>query len=692
MRRVRRTLGGFGALAVAGAAITAPAPVVADPADWSAISDMRPGAGSAPQMSLMDDGSLIAAWGSQGEEPLTSGVSVARRSSAAAWSTPAFLRGSMNLSGPFMLASSDSGQRSVVVFTALDAPQVWVAASTDFGVTWSTPALINESLSFGSGDILGSPQVAVSPDGLDVAVTWSYTDDGGSAVFYAGSDDGGTTWSEVREIASGTGEEPVGLPSVDVTSAGAVVMGWLVQESSHPVMKTRMAASTTTATWSAPVLAVDVTAPDTLLWGSTRFSPDGSHAVIVYGTRGAGRDIGVRVGTVSGTSITWSPHRSATGGVEDVSFPEPALDISDDATFELGNVHTSADASRVVVTFEVMAHGQGSASRAGVVISLDSGATWGAPVWLSSGRSFVDTVRSAASANGQRIDVLFTSEVFDPITCEEGQEECVPGDGPPNGASVAEEGTWIASSIDGGATWGSATRISTELLHGAAISMSSSGTRAAVTWSGSGYALRWVVRGINLTPTTPPSAPRDVSITRKAGELQVSWQAPTSPGSSAVIRYRATASPGGRTCLATPPSRTCTIAQLQPGTTYTVSVSARNATHDGWSASGRSAQVTVGGEPSKVRQIKVTPAGRGKVTLSWTAPSSTGGIPLTGYRLSYRAAGDSTPIVRDGLPVSPRSLSISGLAAGRKYTFTVVARNSVTGSQPAASEPYKVPK
>ena len=77
---------------------------------------------------------------------------------------------------------------------------------------------------------------------------------------------------------------------------------------------------------------------------------------------------------------------------------------------------------------------------------------------------------------------------------------------------------------------------------------------------------------------TAPSAPRNVTATPVAanGSLEVSWTAPLSTGGSAIQTYLATAQPGSRTCLASPPLTTCTITGLTEWDAYSVSVTATN--------------------------------------------------------------------------------------------------------------------
>ena len=81
-------------------------------------------------------------------------------------------------------------------------------------------------------------------------------------------------------------------------------------------------------------------------------------------------------------------------------------------------------------------------------------------------------------------------------------------------------------------------------------------------------------------PGTVPSAPRGVEVNRAPRGVRVTWQAPASDGSHALIGYRATANPGGQYCETTigvdgnPLS--CTITGLTKNISYHIGVQAMN--------------------------------------------------------------------------------------------------------------------
>ena len=175
-----------------------------------------------------------------------------------------------------------------------------------------------------------------------------------------------------------------------------------------------------------------------------------------------------------------------------------------------------------------------------------------------------------------------------------------------------------------------------------------------------------------------PGAPTSVTGVGGDASVAVSWHAAAANG-HAITGYTATSTPGGHTCTTTG-TLTCTVNGLTNGTSYTFKVAATNSVGTG-SASAASAPVVPATVPGAPAGVSGTPAD-GAAVISWAAPGSTGGSPITGYTAT------SAPLGKTCTTAGALSCTILGLANGTPYTFTVTATNSKgTGPASSASSP-----
>ena len=197
--------------------------------------------------------------------------------------------------------------------------------------------------------------------------------------------------------------------------------------------------------------------------------------------------------------------------------------------------------------------------------------------------------------------------------------------------------------------------------------------------------------GAAATPSTTPGAPAGVAGTAGAGQVTVTWSAPTETGGSDVTGYTATATPDGAFCLSTS-ALTCDITGLTNGTAYTFRVKATNANGAGSnsSASASVTPVTTPGVPTSLSGA----ADDASVVLSWTAPTDTGGTAVTDYTVESSSDSGTTWTAFSHDASTTASLRVTGLTNGTAYSFRVSAVNAVgtgTASSTASATPVTTP-
>ena len=164
------------------------------------------------------------------------------------------------------------------------------------------------------------------------------------------------------------------------------------------------------------------------------------------------------------------------------------------------------------------------------------------------------------------------------------------------------------------------------------------------------------------TASGAPGAPGQPTATASSRTIVVSFGS-AAPNGAPVEYYTVYANGAPHQCAASP----CTITGLANGTRYTTYVTATNSAGQG--ARSGTATAEPNGVPDQVTGL-VTTAGNGQVTLTWQPVGS----PVTGYRVEISPPPAGQQQIRQvGLATSD---TITGLADGTTYTFTVMAANA----------------
>ncbi len=206
----------------------------------------------------------------------------------------------------------------------------------------------------------------------------------------------------------------------------------------------------------------------------------------------------------------------------------------------------------------------------------------------------------------------------------------------------------------------------------------------------------------STTPLGVPGWPTSLVVVSGNAQLAVSWAAPAYTGGSNITDYLVHySSNDGVTntnfahAASTATSRTVT--GLTNGTAYVITVYAVNAIGTS-PPSTPSAPVTPAGSPVVVAPTVPGPPtgvaglfGNAQVAVSWTAPSSNGGSPITNYLVYYSSNNGSTWTNFAHAVSTATSITVTGLTNTVAYVFKAIAVNSVGNSVSSANSASVTP-
>lgn len=260
--------------------------------------------------------------------------------------------------------------------------------------------------------------------------------------------------------------------------------------------------------------------------------------------------------------------------------------------------------------------------------------------------------------------------------------------GAPTGATASlgdtvSQVTWTAPVSNGGAA---ITLYTVTSSPGGFTCTSTSASNCTVSGLTDGASYTFTVTATNISGTGPasapsnavvpapvPSAPLSPTATPANASASVSWAAPTNNGGSTISAYTVTSSPGGFTCTTTG-ALTCIVTGLTNGTSYTFTVTATNASGTGPASVATSpvTPFTTPGTPTSVVAQSYTNA---QSLVTWNAPTTNGGSPITDYSVEYSAAPYTSWSVAT-TSVTLTHYTVTGLTNGTSYEFQVAASNA----------------
>lgn len=174
---------------------------------------------------------------------------------------------------------------------------------------------------------------------------------------------------------------------------------------------------------------------------------------------------------------------------------------------------------------------------------------------------------------------------------------------------------------------------------------------------------------VAMSAAVVPSAPRNVTAVQVGPIVRVSWEVPTSSGTSTVTGYTVTGSNGCSTILLT-----CDFTGFTAGSQTKFSVRALNTSGRG--VTGSSQVLTYVGVPPSAPNHPVVTIDGLSANVSWQAPATNGGLPITSYTVTSSPNGSCT--------TTGTTCTINDLQPETTYSFSIVASNS-SGSGTAAT-------
>lgn len=184
-----------------------------------------------------------------------------------------------------------------------------------------------------------------------------------------------------------------------------------------------------------------------------------------------------------------------------------------------------------------------------------------------------------------------------------------------------------------------------------------------------------------------PTVPLNLAATPSAsvtGRVALTWNQPTTTGAGGIVGYNIFRD-GTQIATTTGTATGYTDNGLTPYQSYSYTVAARNAYSNSVSGTGPQTAAVAAvapGPPAAPTNLtgQSSTTVPGQVSLSWTAPTTTGAGGITGYTVRL---ADGTLIQK--LTGTATTYTVSNLTPGVAYTFVVTARNALADAEGSES-------
>ena len=174
-----------------------------------------------------------------------------------------------------------------------------------------------------------------------------------------------------------------------------------------------------------------------------------------------------------------------------------------------------------------------------------------------------------------------------------------------------------------------------------------------------------------------------VAGTLTGGAMEVSWTPPLDTGGEDldILSYVITMSEDGKPdVVQTSTDPSSVLGGLTSSTEYSISVAAVNAIGQGPVTAAAKISTAAPSVPTAPLNIISTASTGGSITLSWSSPFDTGGVPVTGYNVYLVEDSNSRTLIYDGADNLATEFTHKGLMSSTEYMFQVQAINFVSAA------------